>query len=278
MNASSARDGPPPGGPITLEIANRLDEIERVENVVIVLAVESGSRAWGFASPDSDFDVRFVYVRPVRDYLGIRSRRTRDVIERPILDAIDLSGWDLGKALGLLAKSNPSLHEWLRSPIVYREHPWIAPRLRELQAGFWSPSAGLHHYLSMAAANRDAYLGGPSVRYKKYLYVLRPLLAARWISEGRGPVPMEFEHLVEATLDDEGLRSEIEDLLAAKRSMPEMGEGPPSEALDAFISAEMSRFDRLPRSPRKRGPEAGPLDEFFLESLRRLWGDRLPGA
>jgi predicted nucleotidyltransferase len=276
MKPATPFDGPPPGGPIAAEIDRRLAEVEAAEGVVIVLAVESGSRAWGFASPDSDYDVRFIFVRPTRDYLSVRPVSRRDVLERPIRDAIDLNGWDLRKALGLLLKSNPALHEWVRSPFVYREHARIAAGLRDLATTFWSSAAGSHHYLNMARRNVEAYLGGSRVRYKKYFYVLRPLLAARWIEQGRGPVPLEFERLLEATLGDGAPRAEIERLLATKRVTSEMGEGPSNPELDAFISAERARLESRPHVGEKPRPEAESVDTYFRDTLRILWGCELP--
>ena len=104
---------------IRKEVLRRLDAVEREEDVRVLYACESGSRAWGFASPDSDYDVRFIYVHRPDWYLSIVDRR--DVIERPIVDEYDLSGWELRKTLRLFRKSNPPLIEWLGSPIVYRE-------------------------------------------------------------------------------------------------------------------------------------------------------------
>lgn len=95
-------------------IIEKLQQIEKQENVRILHAVESGSRAWGFESPDSDFDVRFIYVRP-RDYY-LKLEQTRDVLEFPINDLLDVNGWDLQKALRLLHRSNPSVFEWFKSP------------------------------------------------------------------------------------------------------------------------------------------------------------------
>ncbi len=101
------------------KIKEQLRRIEDAENIKILLAVESGSRAWGFASPDSDYDVRFVYIRSLEDYLRLDA--TRDVIELPIDDVLDINGWDLQKTLRLLHKSNPTLFEWFSSPIVYKK-------------------------------------------------------------------------------------------------------------------------------------------------------------
>ena len=103
------------------EIQRSIDEIEQSENVTVLYACESGSRAWGFHSQDSDYDVRFIYAHPPDWYLSVDLEKKRDVIERPILDDLDVSGWDLRKSLQLFRKSNPPLLEWLDSPIVYRD-------------------------------------------------------------------------------------------------------------------------------------------------------------
>ena len=101
------------------KIQTQLRRIEEEESIKILLAVESGSRAWGFASPDSDYDVRFIYIRRMEDYLKLE--KVRDVIELPMDDVLDMNGWDLQKTLRLLYKSNPTLFEWFSSPIVYQE-------------------------------------------------------------------------------------------------------------------------------------------------------------
>ena len=137
---------------------------------------QSGSRAWGFASRDSDYDVRFLYVHRQDWYLSVEDRR--DVIELPISEDLDVSGWELRKALRLLRKSNPPLLEWLKSPIVYRYDPAFAAEFGALAAEFYSPRRCFAHYLHMAFGNwRDYLRGRESVSLKKYLYVFRPLLA-----------------------------------------------------------------------------------------------------
>src|SRR5438105_459905 len=129
-------------------IQRELDRIETEQNVRILYAVESGSRAWGFDSPDSDYDVRFIYIRPVREYLRVSP--PRDVIELPITETLDVNGWDIYKALELYRKSNPPLLEWLNSPIVYREKGELAADLRRLARDYFSPLRMTYHYLSMA--------------------------------------------------------------------------------------------------------------------------------
>src|SRR3989344_3225606 len=130
------------------EIIAKLREIEDKEKVRILYAVESGSRGWGFESKDSDYDIRFIFVHSLDWYLSIEDKK--DVIEYPISDQLDISGWDIKKTLRLFKKSNPPLYEWLNSPIIYLEQGDFAQRLRELMPKFYSPISSMHHYLHMA--------------------------------------------------------------------------------------------------------------------------------
>ena len=159
-------------------IADTLDRIANEQSVELHYACESGSRAWGFASDDSDFDVRFIFVRPVEEYLTLKPRR--DVIELPIIDDLDVNGWDIFKACRLLQKSNPPLLEWLGSPTVYIENTGIAQQLRDQAREHFSARACCEHYLSMAQAVYETYVNDREVVIrKKYLYVLRPLACIR---------------------------------------------------------------------------------------------------
>lgn len=169
------------------EIINEtLKKIEQQENVRILMAVESGSRAWGFASPDSDYDVRFIYARPVEDYLRLDT--VRDVIEMPIDDMLDINGWDINKALRLLYRSNPTFFEWVSSPVVYRDNGFLT-KIKPIIPKYFMAKKGLYHYLSMAKSNYREYLKGEMVRAKKYLYVLRPILACKWILDRNSSPP-----------------------------------------------------------------------------------------
>lgn len=171
-------------------ICEKLNEIERRENIKILHCVESGSRAWGFASTDSDYDVRFIYVRPKEFYL--RLDKTRDVIEWQLDETLDINGWDVKKALQLLHKSNPTLFEWNSSPIVYKTtKEWEG--ISKIINDYFFASAGIYHYLNTAKSNYREYLKGETVRLKKYFYVLRPLLACKWILAEGTPPPMLFK-------------------------------------------------------------------------------------
>lgn len=174
-------------------ILEELQKIEQIHNVKIIMAIESGSRAWGFASPDSDYDVRFIYVRSKEDYLKLEG--IRDVIEWKLDEVLDINGWDIKKALQLLHKSNPTIFEWCASPIVYLETPEFAV-LKSALTNYFSEKKALYHYWHMAQTNYREYLKGEEVRIKKYFYVLRPLLAAQWILDKRVAPPMLFDELV----------------------------------------------------------------------------------
>ena len=216
-------------------IREKLAEIENKENVRIIMAVESGSRAWEFASPDSDYDVRFVYVRKLEDYLKLD--KTRDVIEWQLDDTLDISGWDLKKALQLMHESNPSIFEWCASLIVYRCSPAFE-ELQEIRKEYYSKKKSLYHYWHMASSNYENYLQGEEVRIKKYFYVIRPLLAAKWIADHGTQPPMLFSELLDAELPEE-LRAIVNELLDKKQKMPEMGLAPKIKELDCFIKKEL---------------------------------------
>jgi len=244
------------------QILDCLRRLEADHDVKVLFACESGSRGWGFASPDSDYDVRFIYVNRLSWYLTVEPGR--DVIEQPISGDLDVNGWDLRKTLQLLRQSNPTLLEWLRSPIVYSEEADAAARLRALAEEGFSAVRGYHHYVSMAKKNFREHLRGEEVRYKKYLYVLRPLLAARWIRDGRGVPPMRFAALAETTLQDRALLDEINRLLDVKMRAGEAATSPRWHGLHDFIERELEvAAARVPLDSSQ--PDTTMLDAFLAE-------------
>lgn len=241
-----------------------LEEIESREGVRILLAVEAGSRAWGFPSPDSDYDVRFLYVRPREEYLRLDPRR--DVIELPISDRLDVNGWDLQKALRLLHGANPSLFEWFSSPIIYRETEF-SRRFREQMGSYFTTRKGLYHYLSMARNNYRSFLQGELVSVKKVLYVLRPILACRWILDRGCPPPMLFRELADAQLPGE-LRPDLERLLEWKRKVPEQGLIPRMPALHAYLESSLEEIRlEIARLPEEEERSWEELNRIFLSQL-----------
>ncbi len=220
------------------EIERILNEIEEQNNVKILFAVESGSRAWGFASPDSDYDVRYIYVRRPEDY--VRVDELRDTIEGPLDDVMDFSGWDLRKALGLLRRTNPSLIEWANSPIVYRTTPQWEHIAQEMPA-YFDPLSNMHHYFSMAKSNWHRHFAAEYVKAKKYFYVLRPILCCRWLEQHGTHAPVPFDELQKATLPNE-LVQVVNDLLEYKKTADESEKIVHIEALDAFLLSEIERI------------------------------------
>lgn len=221
-------------------INQKLDGLETERNVRVLYAVESGSRAWGFASSNSDYDVRFIYVRPLKEYL--RLDHVDDVIEYELNDVLDINGWDLDKTFRLFYKSNPTLFEWLGSPIIYKTTEKFE-NLRGLFSEYYRKKHGLYHYYSMAKRNYLANFKDDLVKLKKYFYVIRPLLACKWILEFETPPPVLFKDLAESVLESE-LKPAMEDLLARKAITEESEELTKIALWDHWIQDGLVAFDR----------------------------------
>lgn len=242
-----------------------LQGIEQKYGVKVLYACESGSRGWGFASPDSDYDVRFLYVHQPQWYLRIEPQR--DVIELPIDDELDVCGWEWRKALGLLKGANPTLIEWLDSPVVYQQDDGVLTALRDQVPQWFSPVRARWHYYSMAKKNFRGYLQGDEVRLKKYFYVLRPLLAVRWIEAGKGIVPMRFATLLAGSELDAALRAEIDELLVLKQRAGEAQYGPRRPLLHAFIAEELARGAAPDTLPESRSGKVADLDALLWQTV-----------
>ena len=246
-------------------IIEKIAEIETSRNVRVLHAVESGSRAWGFSSPDSDYDVRFIYVRQAEEYLKLNPGR--DVIEWQLDETLDINGWDLQKTLILLHKSNPTLFEWSNSPIVYKTTPeW--GRIAGISPKYFLSKPGMYHYLSMAGRNYREYLKGEFVPVKKYLYVLRPILACKWILAFGTPPPMQFSELVKSRLEPEMLPV-IERLLEIKTGSPETKRLPQMKEINDYIERVLPELEaQASLAPGEKKQGFDELNEVFLSILR----------
>jgi uncharacterized protein len=252
------------------EIQLQLKKVEKDNDIKILYAVESGSRAWGFASANSDWDVRYVYIHRPDWYLSIDDKK--DSLEEILPNDIDLSGWELRKALKLFRKSNPPLMEWLRSPLLYLENGNFARSLRDLSSEYFNPKNCLHHYLHMAEGNFREYLQKDIVRTKKYFYVLRPVLACQWIENTNTMAPMEFEILFERLVKDEILKKEIITLLNRKKSGEELSEDPKIEILNNFLEDKINYYQNLVKSFEKiNAPDTSNLNLLFRKTLEESW-------
>lgn len=242
------------------EILSQLARIEAEEQVRVLFAVESGSRAWGFESANSDWDVRFVYVRRHEDYLRLDD--FRNVIEQSLPNDLDVVGWDLQKALRLLHKCNPSIMEWLATGDLYREDKTLTSELRSLAAEYFQPVAARHHYWSMAQTNFERNLRGDTVSLKKYLYVIRPILACRWLESEPGWPAVRFEELVEKCLHEPKVREAVDRLIQSKKSAPESYAGPRDPVLHPWLATEMERL-RPQKGERTEYLSWDRLNEWF---------------
>jgi uncharacterized protein len=256
---------------VRAEILRRIRSAEDEHGVHVLLAVESGSRAWGFESPNSDFDARFIYANTVDWYLSVNLEEQRDVIEYPIVDDIDLNGWDLRKALRLFSKSNPAFVEWIQSPILYAEHGGFAAAVRKLLPTVYSCEHGIYHYRSMAKTNYRGYLKADQVPLKKYFYVLRPLLSVLWLERYGSAAPIEFHKLLHLIADKPVLVADINELLERKRAAPEMGLASPVASIHAFVESELERLDKFIPTPHQRADIAPALNLLFRRTLAETW-------
>jgi len=255
---------------IRQKILSELRKIEKEENVLIFYACESGSRGWGFESVDSDYDVRFFYLHRLDWYLSIQKRR--DVIERPISDDLDISGWDIRKMLQLFHKSNASLLEKLQSPIVYIERFDITDKIRTLIPDFFSPDICMYHYLNLANSTYKNECVDKKHSVKKIFYVLRPLLACLWLESQNSPAHMEFEKLVDCTVKDDDLLKEIDELLTIKKSSKEADICPNLHVIDSFIREELERLSQLQVVVKRHRSNPMLLDELYHQALAKVWG------
>ena len=255
-----------PTASIMQSIQVELDRIEVDYNAEILVAVESGSRAWGFASPDSDYDVRFVYKRPARYYVQMNA--PRDVIELPIAGDLDINGWDIVKALTQFRKSNPTLLEWLHSPILYRSSGNLVTRLQTLARSHFSPRRMTYHYISMAKQNyRLSIENKAEVSLKKYLYVLRPLACVAWLEQQNSPPPTSIHETLAGITMPHDVRLRLDGLMERKKSVGELGAESHDTMLDAFIDAELARVGEIVGALPDTDMDAALLDEILWAEL-----------
>jgi uncharacterized protein len=244
-------------------IKNKLVEIENELGIRILFACESGSRAWGFASPDSDYDVRFIYAHDADFYLSIDDRR--DVIELDINDLLDINGWDLRKALRLYRASNPALFEWLQSPLIYRKDDTFYNFLMSNTPNYFSLRSGMHHYTSQTRSCFEKELQGHTVRLKKYFYALRPILAAMWIAEKKEVPPMEFGILRSLLRPD--LQATVDKLLSIKAEADEKYRVETIQPLNDFIWENLLRCEEAAQDLENHRGDTEGLDKLFRQSL-----------
>lgn len=254
---------------MTKLIQQKLKEIEAKYDVAIILAVESGSRAWGFASTDSDYDVRFIYVHRAPWYASVfPGRDTIEIMDKE--NNLDFSGWDLRKALGLLYKGNPPLLEWLKSPIVYQAIPEAVSELRTLSEGYYDVKSAIYHYIHMAHGNWKAYVNErPMVTMKKYLYIFRPLLACKHIEEMKTMAPMEIAKTLKYL--DNSVSQRFTDLLDLKRANVELGQMPADEDFNKWIITTLKYYTDYVKTLEHVKKDTVLLDKYLFKWMKEAW-------
>ncbi|MBL6853912.1 MAG: nucleotidyltransferase domain-containing protein [Alphaproteobacteria bacterium] len=262
--------------PATVAVIDaRLDAVRCEHRVAIPLAIESGSRAWGFPSPDSDYDCRFIYVRRREDYLSLFPMR--DVIETPLDKTFDVNGWDVTKALRLLLKGNAVVIEWLTSPIIYVADAAFRADFHALAARLADRRLVGRHYLHLGERQRRAYFAdGTQIPLKKLFYALRPAAALRWLRchPAEAVAPMHFQTLLRGCDAPAELLTLVEDLIARKAVTRELGSGELPALVAAFVDAELSAArDIFEAGPRPAAPEArAEAQAFFHDALAKFGG------
>ncbi len=251
-------------GTIENDIQEHLTKIEQKHDVTIIAAIESGSRAWGFPSPDSDYDVRFIYAHPKDWYIQLA--RERDVIEVPINPVLDISGWDIRKAMNLANSGNAVVQEWLVSPIVYRQHDVLAPLLRQEIAASFNAKATYHHYFSMAKGKLGD-VSGDEVKLKRFFYFARATLSARWIVEKQTMPPIEFGKLLAGLTVESQVLNAFTQLIYAKAQLGEAEVLSLNPDCFAFVMKAFVRF--TDEDIERLEPKHRSLDS---SDLRRLLG------
>ncbi|RQO72722.1 nucleotidyltransferase domain-containing protein [Pedobacter sp. KBW01] len=246
-------------------IINRLTEIEKANEIKILFACESGSRGWEFPSPNSDFDVRFIYVRPLNYYLSVSDKD--DQLGFPINDELDIYGWDIKKVLKLIRKSNTTPFEWLQSPIIYGEQPHFRDELWALCQSYFYRKTNINHYLGIAHSALETVINGNEIKIKKLFYVLRPLLSAKWCLEKNTIAPMTIGPLL--TLMPAQLQVLVKDLIRLKSSSAEGFIIKIDKELRNYIDEEFKNCTEGAKDLPKESFDTEMLDAFFRNTINR---------
>ncbi|WP_293782802.1 nucleotidyltransferase domain-containing protein [uncultured Pedobacter sp.] len=246
-------------------IINKLAEIEKANGIKILFACESGSRGWEFPSPDSDFDVRFIYVRQINHYLSISEKS--DQLGFPINDELDIYGWDLKKVLKLIRKSNTTPFEWLQSPIVYEEQDHFRNELWTLCQSYFNQKTNINHYLGIAHGALETVINGDEIKIKKLFYILRPLLSAKWCLEKNAIAPMTIGPLL--NLMPEHLRTLVKDLIILKSTSAEAFIIQIDPKLRIYIDDEFKSCAERAKALPKQSFDTEMLDAFFRSTINR---------
>lgn len=256
-------------------IVEILNQTEKEYNVKVLYACEAGSRTWGISSEESDFDVRFIYIHHPDWYLSIDQKRDvleipkHDKVGIPVHPLVDMSGWELTKALRLFRKSNPAILEWLHSSITYFQAYSFFERIQQLEPTVFSPIPSMYHYVKMAKGNfKTIQKNGAHV--KTYINVIRPLLMAKSIEKHNKMVSLDLNKLIAEAIKEDELKTDIEILIRAKTSGQKLVNQ--LSELNKFIEQEIHHleFYNSKLKPSTLNP-TGHLNQLFRDILNEAW-------
>ncbi|MCM3160125.1 nucleotidyltransferase domain-containing protein [Metabacillus litoralis] len=246
------------------KILETLKKIEKEQNITILYACESGSRAWNMNTSFSDFDVRFIYKREMNWYLQLIEGK--NTFEYSTKDNEEYVGWDIKKALQLLLKSNPTLLEWIYSPIIYHNHPSFRKEIRKLSKLSFSPVSVLHHYLSMAKRNHHSLFETNKSKTKLYLNVIKPIACCMWIVNHHEFPEIGKEWIFEECSKDRSVRTEINRLIDCKKNDQHDFH---SEILDDYIHSSLESLDQVKKEFQTlKTILHDPFNEFFVTLIQ----------
>ena len=250
-------------------IKTKLEEIAEKYRIKVLYACETGSRAWGFPSPDSDYDVRIIYMHEPDWYLSLSDKK--DTLELMLDNGeLDITGWDFKKCLKLLWKSNGALLERIQSPIVYQTTPGLVEQFHAYAQKCFTPAAVMHHYSGMARTSLTELDDKEELKLKKLFYALRATLACKWILEKDSIPPIVFNTMVQELDFDKGLKQRIAELVELKSGKNESYIHAAEKGLMDFIHRELAVADEQAGSLKGR-KERADLDEFFRYGLKNYW-------
>ena len=255
---------------IKQNILDKLHHVETANDVKIILAIESGSRGWGFAATNADYDCRFIYVHKQEHYLSVFEQK--EFIEYELDEVFDIKGYDLKRTLNYIVKSQATINEWLTSNVAYIKNEPVIRRLKALADDFFNPIPISYHYLSLARKMLEEITMEEEAKIKKYFYILRPIANLNYIHQfGKMPF-MEYDRTLEATTLMSDIFSAIQELKSQKMSLAEHDKIPQHKLLIDYFKTEIERFENiLKKSKHEKNKDYARVDEAFRTIIEDVW-------
>jgi len=245
------------------KIQSLLKDIEQKKQIQILYACETGSRAWGFPSPDSDYDIRFIYRHQKDWYLSLNKQK--DSIEQMIGHEWDITGWELRKSLVMLKKSNAALIERFQSPVVYMDTDNYGGKFLELIKAYYSPTAVFYHHYALAKKFWEDLKDEPIIKLKSFFYLVRSLLSCNYIVHNNDVVPMHIEGLMQNI--PVTIHQLLQELMVLKSGVGEQYTHPASTVLNSWIVEVWAFLETKKNALAVNDTGYTQLNNFFRTSI-----------